>query len=380
MKITFVMAGGFNLTGGERVIAAYAKHLIQRGHEVLAVSCPSPPIRWREQFRSLRKGKGWIQDNSSEPSHIRHAGVPHKLLESYRPVVDADLPGADVVIATWWETAEWVMNLSPSKGAKVYFVQHHEVFDYLPKARVEATYRFPLHKIVVAGWLADLMQERYGDADVSLVPNSVDTTVFQQPSRSKQSQPTVGVIYSTDYWKGCDVSLKAFSIAAQTIPNLRLISFGGDRLSPELPLPAGATFVYRPPQQELKHLYGACDVWLFGSRSEGFGLPILEAMACRTPVIGVPTGAALDLLPEGGGVVVKADDPEAMARSIEMICTLSNAEWQHRSEQAYAKATQYSWEDATDRFESALLKAIDQQQQQKGTGIPEVAGLNVLNS
>jgi hypothetical protein len=47
------------------------------------------------------------------------------------------------VIATWWETAEWVDRLSVSKGKKVYFIQHYEAFDYLPKERVEATWRLP---------------------------------------------------------------------------------------------------------------------------------------------------------------------------------------------------------------------------------------------
>ena len=73
--------------------------------------------------------------------------------------VDADLPDADIVIATWWETAEWVNALSPAKGRKVYFIQHHEVFSYLPVERSRATYRLPLHKIVISRWLKDLMEQ-----------------------------------------------------------------------------------------------------------------------------------------------------------------------------------------------------------------------------
>ncbi|PSB17707.1 glycosyl transferase family 1 [filamentous cyanobacterium CCP1] len=363
MKITFVMAGGFNLTGGERVIAAHAKHLRQRGHEVYIVSSPHPPASLRQQVRALLKGQGWILNTESEPSHIRYANIPHKLLDTSRPVVDADVPDADVVIATWWETAEWVANLSPSKGAKVYFIQHHEVFDYLPKERVEASYFLPLHKIVVSQWLLSLMQKRYGDFNTSLVLNSVDIDQFNAPLRGKQPQPTVGMVYSSNYWKGSDISLNAFAIASQRIPNLRLVAFGGERPSPKLPLPLGAEFVYRPSQTELKNLYAACDAWLFGSRSEGFGLPILEAMACRTPVIGTPSGATTDLLPTGGGVIVNEDDPKDMAQAIELLCTLPEDAWQCRSAQAYARASQYSWKDATALFEAALLTAIDRQQQ-----------------
>jgi glycosyltransferase involved in cell wall biosynthesis len=167
------------------------------------------------------------------------------------------------------------------------------------------------------------------------------------------------MLYSTNYWKGCDVSLKAFSLAAQKIPNLRLVAFGNESPSPELPLLPGTEYARCPDQSTLKDFYARCDVWLFGSRSEGFGLPILEAMACRTPVIGTPTGAAPELLSDGGGMLVKPEDPEDMARVIERICKLSDAEWRAMSDAAYAKATGYTWDDATELFEVALHTAID---------------------
>jgi len=42
-------------------------------------------------------------------------------------------------------------------------------------------------------------------------------------------------------------------------------------------------------------------------------LPILEAMACRTPVIGTPAGPAPELLGAGGGILVRPEDPADMA-------------------------------------------------------------------
>lgn len=71
-----------------------------------------------------------------------------------------------------------------------------------------------------------------------------------------------------------------------------------------------------PAQNTLKDFYSKCDAWLFGSRSQGFGVPILEAMACRTPVIGNPTGAASELLSEGAGMLVEPEEPSDMARAI----------------------------------------------------------------
>lgn len=360
MRITFVMASGFALSGGDRVVAIYADRLKKLGHEVCVVSRCRKTASLREQIRSLRKGKGLISTRN-RPSHFDHLDIPHWTTDTFRPVTDADVPDADVVIATWWETAEWVANLSSAKGAKAYFVQHHEVFDYLPKEKAEASYNLPLHKIAISQWLVDIMQTRYNDRQVSFVPNGVDTQQFNAPLRGKQSVPTIGMVYASPPWKGCDISLKAFSIAAQRIPNLKLVTFGNEPPSRDLPLPPDAEFVAAPQQNLLKNLYSRCDAWLFGSRLEGFGLPILEAMACRTPVIGTPAGAAPELLADGAGILVQPEDPEDMAKAIEKICHLSEQDWQQMSNAAYAKATAYCWEDAARQFEAALQTAIDRQ-------------------
>jgi len=285
---------------------------------------------------------------------LRGLEAVHRVVDRFRPIVDADLPDADVVIATWWETAEWVAGLSPSKGRKAYFVQGHECFEHTPHERVQATYRSPLRKITIARWLVDLMRERYGDATSILVPNAVDHAAFDAPARDKQAIPTVGVMYTDVSCKGCDVALNAVAIARQTVPNLRLRSFGHG-LSPRLPLPIDTDFIANPTPEQLRQSYSACDAWLFGSREEGFGLPILEAMACHTPVIGTPAGAAPEILADGAGVLVPSDDPASMARAVVDICRMENTPWRRLSEAAYARAAQYSWEPVSAKFEAALM-------------------------
>lgn len=358
MKITFVLPT-LSLTGGIRVISIFAELLRKRGHSVFVISVPLPQPSIRKQVKSLLRGGGWISPPENEPSFFDNLGVEHKITDRYRPVEDKDVPDADVVVATWWETAEWVAKLSPSKGAKAYFIQHHEIFDYLPQGRVEATWMLPMHKITISEWLVELARTKYGDDQVSLAPPSVDTKQFYACPRNKQSVPTVGLMYSTIYWKGTDIALKAFSLAAEKIPNLRLVAFGVDAPSSELPLPANAEYVIQPDQDKIKDYYSKCDAWLLASRSEGFGLPIIEAMACRTPVISTPAGAAPEILSGGTAILVRPEDPQEMAKAIESICQLPNSQWQAMSEAAYAKVNNYTWEDATDHFEAALEVAVD---------------------
>lgn len=354
LRITFVLPYAA-LGGGVRAVAMHARNLAAMGHAVTIVSTPKREVSLKRRISAFLRGDAWT-NNQHGPSHIHNLpGVEHRMIESYRPVRDGDLPDADVVIATWWETAEWVAGLSPRKGSKFYFVQHHEtVFDNQPTMRVEATYRLPLRKIAVARWLSDLMRDKYGDGGVPVVPCGIDHTVFNAAPRGKQNRPTVGMMFARAAFKGSDVAFAAFEMAAANIPGLTLQVFGEKAPAPPFTLPKNATFEQRPPQQRLAEIYASCDAWLFASRCEGFGLPILEAMSCRTPVIGTPTGVAPEVIGEGGGVLVPSDDPQEMSIAIERISRLNEPAWRELSDAAYRTASRFTWENSAEMFVRAL--------------------------
>ena len=246
----------------------------------------------------------------------------------------------------------------PSKGAKAYFIQHDETQLSDQKDRVIATWALPLHKVTIAQWLVDLGRHRCPGHEIALVPNAVDLHQFNAPPRGKRQEPTVGVMYSQAHFKGCDLGLRAYEISRSQIPNLKLVAFGTQEPNASLPLPNGTRYVKDPPQDQIREIYAGCDAWLFASRSEGFGLPILEAMACRTPVIATRAGAAPELVSQGGGVLVPHEDPKAMAQAILRVCSMDDGAWRAMSDLAYRTATSYTWDDATTKFESFLLDAV----------------------
>ena len=369
MKITFVLEKA-DLAGGVRVVALYADALRRRGHEVVVVSTPAPTIPLKTSVKHLLRGYGWPRIDRGTRSHMDDVDVEHRILKRYRPVTDTDVDDADVVIATWWETAQWVADLSPSKGAKAYFVQHDERAIYNSddtqnRNGVIHTWSLPMTKITIAHWLVDLLTPFSENAPVYLVPNSVDCDRFSAPPRDRSGRPTVGVMYYKGHYKGCDISLEAFNIARDQLPHLRLLCFGSHEPTEDMPLPDGAEFHLRPDQADIPGIYARCDAWLFGSRTEGFGLPILEAMACRTPVIGTPAGAAPELVGQGGGFLVKPEDPVAMAEAILRLYDMPANAWRDMSNTARHIAEQYTWDDATTKFESALEEIVDRNRASK---------------
>lgn len=95
--------------------------------------------------------------------------------------------------------------------------------------------------------------------------------------------------------------------------------------------------------EELHRAYQDCAFTLFPSRMEGFGLPILESLWHRRPVICGSNGAIGEVSSGGGCLQVDQNDPEALARGMESL--LSNEDLYNR---LYCEANRRvfrSWED-----------------------------------
>jgi len=358
MRITFVV-GRADLSGGCKVIAIYAKKLAERGHTVSVVA-PNPGPGWRDVVKGIIRGRSSASEETSH--HLELVGAPYTLLEGKRRVTAEDAPDADVVIATWWKTAEWIRDFPASKGAKVYFLQHHEInMQGQPHDRVNATWHLPYHKITISRWLIDLARE-FGDEDVTLVLNSVDAEQFHAPEREKAERPTVGFMYSTVRFKGCDLSLAALNRVARELPELRVIAFGVEEPSDSLPLPDCAEYTQLPDQNQIKDLYARCDVWLCGSRAEGFHLPPLEAMSCRCPVVSTRVGGPIDIIEAGvNGYLADVEDSEGLAENLLRILRTDPGEWKKLSDAALKPARDYSWDDATELFYAGLERALEKQ-------------------
>ena len=352
MRITFVCPPP-NLSGGIRVIALHAAGLQAMGHQVSVVSLATPRTNWRSRLRNTLHGIPPQKPPTRTPYDEERA--PFLGLCHAGPVTDADLPDADAVIATWWETAPMVAALSPAKGRKFYFVQHHEVFPPIPADLAGATYRLPLQKITVAGWLTDTMRELYGDPTAITVPNAVDHARFYAPPRSLGAPPTVGFLYGALPVKGTDLAIAAVTALKSRLPSVRAIAFGTDMPTSACPLPPWIEFILSPPHDRLRTIYARCDAFLMASREEGFGMTVTEAMACRCPIAATRTGCAPELIRDGvNGWLCPIEDIPALTDALHRILTQAPADWRAMSDAACSAVADYTWAKATQHFEAAL--------------------------
>ncbi|MFA4845924.1 MAG: glycosyltransferase family 4 protein [Patescibacteria group bacterium] len=349
MRITFALPE-INLSGGVKIALEYAHWLQSRGHDV---TCVYPRPR---RSRALKYVADLFMRRQSlrvdeESSHLW--GKKLKIVQGreHSTLRVTDFPEADVVISTWWETAEWTSTLPENKGAKAYFVQDHEVFPGLPLDRVQATYRSRSTKIVVSVWLARIMSSLYEQTSV-IVENGVDLgRFFPRPNARRAHQ--IGVVWSAAERKNSAMAIEAMKLVRQKIPTLRATIFGGERRPRELERLGWIDYHVCPQQELIPELYSRCSVWLFPSLSEGFGLPLLEALASGTPVVATKAGAAPELIDSSNGRLVEYC-AQNMADAAVDILTLSAFGWRAMSENARKTGEQHDWTSAAREFEAAL--------------------------
>jgi len=124
--------------------------------------------------------------------------------------------------------------------------------------------------------------------------------------------------------KGIDVLLRAFARIAADVPEASLVLVGDGPLLVEHQKLAGSLgverrvlFVGGVPHVDVKSFIDACAVFVLPSRSEPFGLVILEAALSRKGIVATRVGGVPEILTDGvDGVLVDPDDPDALATQV----------------------------------------------------------------
>ena len=223
-----------------------------------------------------------------------------------------------------WTQFVYPFRISKEKCDAVYSTTHHTVFllktpqiitihDLLPlkfPARYRLQYLYFKYMIPVllkrcAAVVAvsentkkDILQY-YGipSEKVTVVYNSYDGNLFLAPSaenskRKYADDPYILAVGASYVNKNLERLLEAYAQIKDKIPHRLLITGGRKDYIDSLREKAGylkiagsVTFMNYVPPEDLPHLYRNAAVFVFPSLDEGFGIPLLEAMACGCPVV-----------------------------------------------------------------------------------------------
>ncbi|MFQ5855090.1 MAG: glycosyltransferase family 4 protein [Anaerolineae bacterium] len=114
------------------------------------------------------------------------------------------------------------------------------------------------------------------------------------------------------------------------------------RIAAQLGIEESVVFPGWIDEQDKPALYSGAELFVFPSTYEGFGLPVLEAMACGTPVVTSSTSSLPEVVGEAG-LAVDPDDINALAQAISAV--LGDAERRQAMRQtSLSQAGRFSWE------------------------------------
>lgn len=352
MKINFIVPE-ITRTGGMRVIFEYANRLTERGHNVILYSPNIPFNNFMGMFRpyfikyrfNYAKDRLLKKNKLPENSFRKIFEVKYLWLINNLTVRDAD-----ATVATSWTSSYAVNRLSGSKGKKVYLIQDYEQWNSNIEY-VDKSYSLPMQRITVSKYLQELLREKF-NSDSDVILNGIDFGIFNNPDKIFNEQKQILFMDHLLENKNSEVAIEIVMKLKTIYPSLRIKCFGMRKYHS---LPDYIDFIEDPDDKQIADLYRESDIFLFTSRSEGFGLPPAEAMACKCALVGNAVAAVPEFAENMESAILTSPEyPEELFKGAEYL--LNNAEELMRISLAgYENVRKIlNWDIAVDKFESLL--------------------------
>jgi glycosyltransferase involved in cell wall biosynthesis len=327
LRITYVLPRP-ELGGGIKVALHHAALLRGQGFELTLLGAGPPPEWTRLDL----------------PYHDYEAAPP-------------SLPEQDLVIATFWTTIDVARRLG--LGPVAHFCQGYEgglvhLAPVLPE--IEAAYALDLPTLVVTPWLGEFLRQRFG-RESRVAPPAVDPRFRPAWRLGPRRRPWIAIpgIFEAEV-KGVPTALGAIARLRQEGLRCRVLRFSVLPLSDaERRLCEPDRYLCSVPPDEIARAVRGCDLLILPSRAEeGFGLPLLEAMASRVPAVAsrIPSTEYID----GAAALVPVGDTEGFARAAREVLTDARA-WRRARRRGFAAARRFRPEAVAHQLAEAVLWA-----------------------
>ena len=302
----------------------------------------------------------WVQDYSERFGGVTPGVLRRTINEFFAPISGpvynglADWHGADIVIATGWQTVHPVLRL-PGCYQRVYIVNDHEpeFFATSTESVLAAdTYRYGIPCIAGSPWLRDLLIDRYG-ADAQVFEYGVDHAVYRPRPLPRRGDTVVYYARQETARRAVPLGLMALAELKRRRPDVQIVMFGSEH-------PLHTSFAYRHlgimSPQELSWVYSEATVGLCLSLTNVSLMP-KEMMACGLPCVEVAGASAESIFGRDGPLELARLDPASIADALERLLD-DRALWERRSQAGLEYVVAHTWDRAADEVEDGLRRAL----------------------
>jgi glycosyltransferase involved in cell wall biosynthesis len=264
----------------------------------------------------------------------------------FRKIQECRFEGDELIVAVGMTISAEMTALESVRNAKVQYI--HGATPWAPELMQRAL-SIPLPKIIVASYLKEIIETIGGGEILALVHNAVDCDDYF--SSAPEGSDGVGFIYSSHPAKDPATTLGVIETLSRVHPGLCIRVFGADRRPWQI---SRRMYSRYPSLQEARQIYTRSQVWVMASASEGFSMPVLEAMACGCCVVATDCGGTRDIVIHGeNGFLVPTGDVGAILDKVELLLGDSHLRTCMR-QQAKETAQRFNWEESIDKLEAAL--------------------------
>jgi glycosyltransferase involved in cell wall biosynthesis len=251
---------------------------------------------------------------------------------------------------------------SPSKGVRfaetAFDMQHRdlpELFSRPERLFRSFQYERPVRRADAVFTISEFSKSRImhhlgiDESKIHVAYLGVDVTRFT-PNHGERDD---FLFYPAKAWRHKNHArlFEAFALVRRRHPGMRLVLTGGD-IDSLGPLPDGVEWAGHVSLDELVRIYQRAAAVVFPSLYEGFGLPVVEAMAAGTPVASSTAGSLPEICGDAA-VLFDPEDVEAIADGIERALARSD----ELSRLGPPRAARFTW-DACVRVHADVYRSL----------------------
>lgn len=263
--------------------------------------------------------------------------------------------GADVAVATGWDTAHPVATLGGC-GARAYLVQDHEPEFFATSAEriwAEQTYDLGLYPICASRWLRDLLAEEHGCEGAHFHLGVDHGTYRPLPDVERRRDTVIFYARAATARRAVPLGVLALEELCGRRPDTRVIAFGQDQ--PLKTAFRNESLGVAPPAR-LAAAYSEATAGLCLSLTN-YSLIPQEMMACGLPCVDLAGGSSETVFGDAGPVALAEADPVALADALEALLD-DERHWRAKSNAGLAYVADASWDTAAEQVEAGLREAL----------------------